>query len=622
MSNQPFPEDIVNPEAPQLGSDRVEMPYTVSSNGADGGNNQQRIIGKVASPPQRESTSDQFHFWVPQGELVEKTQIVRTECQIGNQAIQFYAVVDEVYRQSRKRSMGEEFDTFDGDVNYKPEFGAEGVTFATASILRTEPPVLTPPLEQSSVFLGGETEAWLAYGADEVDNPLPVGLIKNGGSVVAGPGVIDLDYLLGVNGGHMNVNGAAGRGTKSSFLLMVNWLLLSEAQRQQQERPSDKNRLRVVPIILNVKNFDLFHIDRRSSRYKPEDHLEDWQELGIEDPVPFQNVTFYAAQQLGSSVPVSTGRLGEVQPYGWSLSDIIESGLLPYLFAETDTQDDNFGALVLDIENWLTDEQVANDGAVTRSLRSGDQRPTTLQELLDWVDTQASSSNDERALRSHHPSTWKKLHRRLLKLVYEGQGVLRRNDQQGNPLDLVRADTNDPLVVDLAALAGKPELQRFVVATILRQLVEARTGANAVPGLVYLVTLDELNRFAPAGAHDPITRLIETVAAEMRSQGIILLGAQQQASKVSEKVIENAAIRVLGKSGSVELGRPVWRFLSQSARRKAENLSMNEKLVIQDNFREPMFVRVPFPVWAMNPREALPESDLDTVDDDDFIRRY
>lgn len=622
MSNQPFSEDIVNTEPPQLSSDEAEMPSAVSSNGVDGSNNQQRIIGKVASPPQRESTSDQFHFWVPQGELVEKTQIVCTECRIGNQPIQFYAVVDEVYRQSRKRNMGEEFDTFDGDVNYEPEFSAEGVTFATASILRTEPPVLTPPLEQSSVFLGGETEAWLAYGADEVDNPLPVGLIKNGGSVVAGPGVIDLDYLLGVNGGHMNVNGAAGRGTKSSFLLMVNWLLLFEARRQQQERPSDRNRLRVVPIILNVKNFDLFHIDRRSSRYKPEEHLEDWQALSIENPIPFQNVTFYAAQQPGSGVPVSTGRLGEVQPYSWSLSDIIERALLPYLFAETDTQDDNFGALVLDIENWLTEERVANDGAVSRSLRSGDQRPTTMQELLDWVDTQASSSNDERALRSHHPSTWKKLNRRLLKLVYEGQGVLRRNDLQGNPLDLVKADTNDPLVVDLAALAGKPELQRFVVATILRQLVEARTGANAVSGLVYLVTLDELNRFAPAGARDPITRLIETVAAEMRSQGIILLGAQQQASKVSEKVIENAAIRVLGKSGSVELGRPVWRFLSQSARRKAENLSMDEKLVIQDNFREPMFVRVPFPVWAMNPREALPESDLDTVDDDDFIRRY
>jgi DNA helicase HerA-like ATPase len=122
----------------------------------------------------------------------------------------------------------------------------------------------------------------------------------------------------------------------------------------------------------------------------------------------------------------------------------------------------------------------------------------------------------------------------------------------------------------------------------------------------YLITLDELNRFAPRGAHDPITQLIETVAAEMRSQGLILLGAQQQASKVSEKVIENAAIRVLGKTGSLELGTPAWRFLSQSARRKAEYLSLNEKLILQDNFREPMHVRVPFPVWAMNPHEAMP----------------
>jgi DNA helicase HerA-like ATPase len=286
------------------------------------------------------------------------------------------------------------------------------------------------------------------------------------------------------------------------------------------------------------------------------------------------------------------------------LSDIIEQRLLSYLFAETDANDANFGALVLDIENWLTEEKVAKDGTVTCSLRRGKDHPNTFQGLLVWIDGQIGTQEENRILRNHHASTWKKLHRRLLKLVYESRGVLRRNDQRGSPLNVVKAETSDPIIVDLAALAGRQELQRFVVATILRQLVEARTGSNAVSGLVYLVTLDELNRFAPSGAHDPITRLIETVAAEMRSQGIILLGAQQQASKVSEKVIENAAIRVLGKSGSVELGKPVWNFLSKSAKRKAENLPLDEKLIIQDNFREPMHVRVPFPVWAMNPREA------------------
>jgi DNA helicase HerA-like ATPase len=161
------------------------------------------------------------------------------------------------------------------------------------------------------------------------------------------------------------------------------------------------------------------------------------------------------------------------------------------------------------------------------------------------------------------------------------------------------------------------------VATIFRQLVDARTGTKAQPGLIYLVTLDELNRFAPRGASDAITRLIENVAAEMRSQGIILLGAQQQASKVSEKVIENAALRVLGRTGTLELDATVWRFLSASAKSKAAVLQPNEKLVIQDNFREPMHIRVPFPVWAMNPREASsPDNARTAVPPDDEILTY
>ena len=114
-----------------------------------------------------------------------------------------------------------------------------------------------------------------------------------------------------------------------------------------------------------------------------------------------------------------------------------------------------------------------------------------------------------------------------------------------------------------------------------------------------------MNRFAPRDAHDPITVLIEQVAAEMRSQGIILLGAQQQASLVSGRVIENAGIRALGKSGSMELGHVVWRFLSESARRKASMLLPTEKLFIQDSFREPMLVKIPFPPWALREAEAV-----------------
>src|SRR5260370_13798497 len=556
-------------------------------------------IGRVGAPPQKEATSTNFFFWLPPDTLVETTQLITCLSTLAGVPYTYHAIVSEVYRQSRRRSMGAEIDEADGDLNYQPPFENDGFTYASASIVRAE--CFPPPQERSPVSLASADNARTAYGAEDITNGLDIGLIKNGANRIAGPGCIDLDYLLGTNGGHMNGNGSAGRGTKSSFLLFVIWLLLYKARLEARNRPSDKNRLRIVPIILNVKGLDLFYIDRKSAQYDEQKHLSDWQALGIEYPKPFENAAFYAPQAPGVDIAVPTGRTGEVKPYSWSLSDIITQGLFSYLFAEVDANDSNFSALVMDIESWLTTESTANDGTVTRSLREVE-NITTFRTLLDWVDNGAESK--EARWRNHHPSTWKKLYRRLLKLVYECRGVLRIDDQVGNPLQATRSDTIDPLVIDLSSLAGKPEIQRFVVATILRQLVEARTGAKAQPGVIYLVALDELNRFAPRGATDAITRLIENVAAEMRSQGIILLGAQQQASKVSDKVIENAALRVFGRTGTLELDATVWRFLSANAKSKATVLPLEEKLVIQDNFREPMHVRVPFPTWAMNRREA------------------
>lgn len=565
-------------------------------------------IGKVASPPRRESSSEEFYFWVAPDTLVEKSQIVRTESEVGGQRLVFYGLIREVYRQSRQNDLGEEFDRHDGDITYQPPFDSPGFTYAAVTILRTEPAVLAPPLEGSDVFLGGEGEARMAYAFDEIEEPLTVGRVRNGGSRFAGPGRIDLDYLLGANGGHLNVNGVAGRGTKSSLLLHFNYLLLREARRQQRQRPSDPDRLRIVPIILNVKNFDLFHINRRGKRFDPAKHLADWQAIGIDDPAPFANVAFYAPQMPGQEVPVPTGRpRSDVKAYSWSLRDVIERGLLSYLFAEDDVRDANFGALVLDMENYLTQEKLERDNTRVRKLKTGPEVPCHFDELLKWVEELAL--NEQGTINplkgKHHPATLRKFYRRLLRLVYEGNGVLRRDAQWGKPLEVCARDSRDPIVVDLNGLSAVPALQRFVVATIFRQLVEERTGSHAQRGLIYLVTLDELNRFAPSGSHDPITELIERVAAEMRSQGIILLGAQQQASLVSGRVIENAGIRALGKSGSLELSHKVWGGLSDAARKKASMLLPEEKLLIQDSFREPLLVKIPFPPWALRGAEAI-----------------
>lgn len=161
------------------------------------------------------------------------------------------------------------------------------------------------------------------------------------------------------------------------------------------------------------------------------------------------------------------------------------------------------------------------------------------------------------------------------------------------------------MVIDLCGLQDTPSLQRFVVAAVFHQ-IQITQKAKRTPNLKYLITLDELNRFAPKDSSDPITQKLETVASEGRSQGIILLGAQQQASLVKPRVIENAAVRAIGRSGTLELGAEVWKFLGSSARSAAAQLQPDEKLLYQPSFREPMLAMIPFPPFALSEGEAEP----------------
>ncbi|HEY3787324.1 MAG TPA: ATP-binding protein, partial [Urbifossiella sp.] len=524
-------------------------------------------LGKVAAPPNKEATSDLFYFWIARDQLVERTQIVRTSSTLAQKPVEFVGLVEEVFRQSRQKDMGEEVDRFDADTAAGPPFASAGFGYAKAAILRTDPVCHAPPIEESTVSLGREIDAAKGYGIDRMreENKLAVGRIRNGGSEFAGPAIIDLAYMLGENGGHLNVNGIAGMGTKSSFLLHILLLLMMWAKRVG--KPGNTLRTRVVPIVFNVKNFDLFFIDRWSRNWKPE-YRDDWKALGISDPQPFANVQFFAPQERGSKNAIRTGRDG-VQPYSWGLADIIEQGLFRYLFADDDLGSPNFSALVGAIEEYLTHE--------TRGARSLNAKgPQTFDELPDWIKNDAN----KHVLGDPHTATRGSLVRRLRGMLLDSDGVLRRDVAHGShPLKMPADEVPGPLVIDLFGIKDE-KLKRFVVAAVFHQLVEMRSK-SPVEGLRYVLALDELNRFAPKSGSDAITEMMERVAAEMRSQGIILLGAQQEASRVSPRVIENAGIRAVGRSGTLELTADVWKFLGESARKQAAQLLETEKLLIQ-----------------------------------------
>jgi hypothetical protein len=464
---------------PQAPNDAPEGNGTVPASDANG----PEAIGMIASPMRHESTSVRHFFWVPPDKLVEKTQLVRTTSEVAGRTIQYYGLVEEVYRRSRRRDMEGEFDVYDGDLSYEPPFAPEGVTYADVSILRIEPPFLTPPREQSLVYRADEADAYRAYGYDEmrdengVDWRLPIGLLRNGGDATVGVAHIDLRDLRGDRAGHLNVTGQSGRGTKSSFILLMVRSLLDVARswdRGDPRRPPFSARV----IAFNVKGEDLMFIDQ-PNRLLIGDKLARWkplQQLGIA-PRPFENAEFVAPCRL-SQGPINRGAPRVVRPvaerqtrpYYWTLADVVRLGLWPYLFSDTAQQSEPLMALADHVLGLLAEDGLVSDqhpyGVRLRSSHDAQ----TFSKLRDWLRKSLRDKEHEASDGGIHTFATKRalLSRLGLVLDQEGRSIFADEIGPGCPLQVLQAGTPDPLVIDIAELP--PELRRFVVAAVLEQV--------------------------------------------------------------------------------------------------------------------------------------------------------
>ncbi len=606
----------------------------VTANGhhTDGIEAEPQPVGRVGCPAGQEANVDEFYFWVAPDQLVEQTQIVRVPTAMGGVEVELFGVVEQVYRRSTISSMHMELAAHDGDpVADDLMLDRDGVTYAKVRVVNAFPPKLAPPIEGSTVFSCGGHEAERAYEMDSYaeERGVCVGLIRNGGDSTAGRAFLDQDFLLGAQAGHLNVNGAAGSGTKSSFLTLATYQTIHAIQARAAGMVGTGQAPRVKAIIFNVKGTDLFWLDRWSTKFTDGD-LAVWREMGVARPDVFRSIGYYAPEQVvrsGAPLAVETDRPGDVKPYSWSLKDIIDFGLFDLLFSDETRANDNLVTLI----NWLQhrlsvgrskaqsleerlgqapDAKHAARRQLTDALdRAFDSKNalnvTSFQDLLDYVEMRANPESkdiDEDSLRSMSNSTIQALWRRLARVLHTNAGLLRRTEAAGAPLAIATAP-EDVIVIDIQFIDDQP-LQRFVIASVLKQLVSWRNGPHRGKHETFLVVIDELNRYAPRGASDAITKLFEYVASQMRSRGIILFGAQQQGSRVSEVVIENSQTRVLGRSGGQELADAIWRGFSDGDRKLALRLAPDEKVIVAPNFREALQVKVPRPPWAMRPEEA------------------
>jgi DNA helicase HerA-like ATPase len=150
--------------------------------------------------------------------------------------------------------------------------------------------------------------------------------------------------------------------------------------------------------------------------------------------------------------------------------------------------------------------------------------------------------------------------------------------------------------------------QRFVVGALLQEtFAEKEQTGQRLP--LSVVVLDELNKYAPREGNSPLKDMLIDIAQRGRSLGVLLVGAQQTASRIAQEVMENAAIRVAGRLDAAEAERSEYGWMLPSTRARARLLKPGTMVISQPAIPVPLVVNFPFPPWATRREEVSEDVD-------------
>lgn len=542
-----------------------------------------RVLGTEDATP--------LEFWVGLEEhsYLQLDDVVLVETEVpGAGRLRISGVVDMV----RAHHEGSRFDT---DV-FLAEQGLLPVETARAAhvvVTRFEPELYVPPTPTDAVVrvTGALRDEALYF--DKMDHRLPAGLGRD-----AEPIFLDLNFLDGSLGAHVNISGISGIATKTSYAtFLLHSLFTSDVL--GAERANTK------ALIFNVKGEDLLFLDQPNNQLT-EQRRQEYERLGL-PATAFESVSIWAPVRRGSDVamPDTGSRQRGVTAYFWTIRDIVRERLLRFMFAEADDERSQVADLIARVEVGL-DREAQNvpdhpgtlaipplQGATPEVVRSFEELCNLLRNRLE------DDSDPWRG--SIAPGTVAAFIRRLEAARFHLGHLIRGADAADIDAHRISMRETQVSVIDIHNLHDRAK--RFVVGVVVKRMFEAkeRTG-NARP-LTFLV-LDELNKYAPREGWSPIKEVLLDISERGRSLGIILIGAQQTASEVERRIVSNCAIRVVGRLDAAEAERSEYGFLSPTARQRAAILKPGSMMLLQPEIPLPLQISFPFPAWATRVSEV------------------
>jgi DNA helicase HerA-like ATPase len=546
-----------------------------------------------------------LEFWVAlaPGQYLQLDDVVVCERDVPGreERVRLSGVVGEV----RARHEGARFDS-DVFLISDGVLPAETVEAAQVLTTRVDPEVFVPPLPGSEVRRAEGDERDVALSFDQMKAKLPIGIGRDGL-----PMYVNLDFLDGTRGAHVNISGISGVATKTTYATFLLYGIFNSGV-------LGREAANTKALIFNVKGEDLLFLDHENVQLSPA-QSQKYRDLGMM-PGAFSSVQIFAPARRddpSASPDVASRDLG-VDAFFWTIEEFANEELLPFVFADAEDERQQYTMVVHNVAAALKrDGASGGDG----SWRIEGQTLRTYRDLVDFIVSRVT--DDDPSVRGPWagPVTGVGTINAFVRRLLSSQRSLAR---------LVRADvsatalTNHRIatagaqvtVVDLHNLDDRGK--RFVVGVTLRRTFDDKERAGQARPLLFVV-LDELNKYAPRDGESPIKEILLDVAERGRSLGIILIGAQQTASEVERRIIGNSSIRVAGRLDAAEAARPEYGFLPRVHQQRAVIAKPGTMFVHQPEIPIPLVVEFPFPAWATRASEkgANPaETGAFTIPDD------
>ena len=547
-----------------------------------------KLIGRVSATEKYPSSCDDFQFWLSDDAILSPFDIVRVENKTDDSVT--YGVVQDILHITDGTGHLSNYVSSDfGNVDTVPMTRRLSLSYAKVSVIHNTKENFMPVFEGSPVYTTDNEDIEIALGLDNIDErtAIPAGLMKASNNVAV-PIKYNGDFLIGLEGAHMNISGISGLATKTSYVMF----LLKAIQHKYKDD--------VAIIVMNVKGDDLLHVHQPNERISDTQRAE-WDTLGVPCE-PFENVKYlypfrkqkdklYANTALPTEDLAEQFHAGQAANFVYTFEHDIDK--VDMLFANVD--DPNY-----------TIESILNYIDYGPEFRGDLSWDNFKDKLKDFCSKGSSKNNNSSIL----IQSWQRFRRLINNSINDDvfvNAISSARDQHQVYLsdEVLNINGGEMMVVDIAGITE--QLQCLVFGDIIRSVYSLKHGdfdpderksKKPVPKRV-IIFVDELNKYAPSTSskNSPLLANLLDITERGRSEGVVLFSAEQFRSAIHERIKGNCGTNVYGRTNAIEVSRPDYKFVPTVYANMMTRLKKGDLILHHPVFKTLLKIQFPFPSY-------------------------